>query len=50
MSKQDVALKYIGHMVIVGMVLLFKCVYNKLVQGARIEFGYMKSVLMEIKR
>ena len=48
LSKQGVALKNVGYTV--GIVHLFKCVYSKLVQGARIEFGYMKSVLMEIKR
>ena len=50
LSKQGVALKNIGYTVIVGIVHLFKCVYSKLVQGARIEFGYMKSVLIEIER
>ena len=48
--KQGVALKNIGYTVIVGIVHLFKCVYSKLVQGARTEFGYMKSVLIEIEK
>ena len=50
LSKQGVALKNARYTVIVGIVHLFKCVYSKLVQGARIEFGYMKSVLIEIER
>ena len=40
----------VSHRTLCGMVLLFKCVYNKLVQGARIEFDYMRSVLIEIER
>ena len=48
--KQGVALKNIGYTVIVGIILLFKCVWSKMAQGARIEFDYMKSVLIEIER
>ena len=47
LSKQGVALKMQG---IRLELYISSNVYSKLVQGARIEFGYMKSVLMEIKR
>ena len=40
----------VSHRTLCGKVPHFKCVYNKLVQGARIEFDYMKSVLIEIER